>query len=218
MIPPLNPPPNHPLLDVFESVARGNHPPADGGVTFLPELQNGNRAIVALTGHAFIATSQSADEFADLHIDGFGAALHPKVVLRVADGGIVGCDDATLVARGVPGPVELTRTSQWDDHHRVRHAREIRQNVVVYGDDYGFFTIADGLGGRQEIGIELAEPGRVKGLGRHLIEQALHTIEPGSALFAAVSPGNARSLRAFLAVGFTPIGSEVIVDRSAECG
>jgi hypothetical protein len=33
----------------------------------------------------------------------------------------------------------------------------------------------------------------------------------GEPLFAAVSPGNARSLRAFLAVGFTPVASEVII-------
>jgi RimJ/RimL family protein N-acetyltransferase len=30
-------------------------------------------------------------------------------------------------------------------------------------------------------------------------------------VFAAVSPGNARSLRALLACGFTPIGSEVLL-------
>jgi hypothetical protein len=29
-------------------------------------------------------------------------------------------------------------------------------------------------------------------------------------VFAAVAPGNARSLRAFLAEGFVPLGSEVI--------
>jgi hypothetical protein len=30
-------------------------------------------------------------------------------------------------------------------------------------------------------------------------------------VFAAVAPGNARSLRAFLSEGFVPVGSEVIV-------
>jgi hypothetical protein len=33
-------------------------------------------------------------------------------------------------------------------------------------------------------------------------------------VFAAVSPGNARSLRSFLAAGFVPIGGEVIIDCS----
>jgi hypothetical protein len=33
----------------------------------------------------------------------------------------------------------------------------------------------------------------------------------GTAVFAAVSPGNARSLRAFLACGFKPVASEVLI-------
>jgi hypothetical protein len=31
-------------------------------------------------------------------------------------------------------------------------------------------------------------------------------------VFAAVSPGNARSLRAFLAAGFVPLGSEALIE------
>jgi hypothetical protein len=33
----------------------------------------------------------------------------------------------------------------------------------------------------------------------------------GELLFAAVAPGNARSLRSFLSRGFVPIGSEVLI-------
>jgi hypothetical protein len=40
---------------------------------------------------------------------------------------------------------------------------------------------------------------------------ALGLIPPEEHVFAAVSPGNARSLRALLSVGFVPIGSEVIL-------
>ncbi|WP_275461151.1 hypothetical protein [Streptomyces noursei] len=44
-----------------------------------------------------------------------------------------------------------------------------------------------------------------------LLAEALSLVPAGEPVFAAVSPGNARSLRAFLACGFTPIGSEVLL-------
>jgi hypothetical protein len=69
-------------------------------------------------------------------------------------------------------------------------------------------TIGLGLAGRSEMSIETSGDGAT---GRALIHEALKLSPPGEPLFAAVSPGNARSLRAFLACGFTPIGSEVII-------
>jgi hypothetical protein len=134
-------------------------------------------------------------------------------MLRVADGAVIGCNDVILVAGGTGRGPDLDRTSQWDDHPRVRQANRLRLNVAVYGDEHGFVTISTGLAGRQELSIELAQPGAVAGLGRQYVKQGLRAVAADSLLFAAVSPGNARSLRSFLAAGFTPIGSEVIIDR-----
>jgi len=50
-----------------------------------------------------------------------------------------------------------------------------------------------------------------KGFGRELIDEARRLVPAGEPVFAAVAPGNARSLRAFLASGFVPLGSEVIL-------
>ena len=47
------------------------------------------------------------------------------------------------------------------------------------------------------------------GEGRSLIRDAL--VGETGPVFAAVSPGNARSLRTFLALGFAPVGSEVLL-------
>lgn len=223
----------HPLLDALHDTASGRHQPVDGGVTFVPELNDGIRAIVAFTGHAFVATSQDGDSLADLSLDGFGSALAPSAVLRIADGRTIGSNDVILAARGRgPGPgngpgeratgtetgtetlrldSDLGPTDMWDTHPRVCYARSLRTNVQVNGDEHGFFTLADGLAGRQELSIELVDPGARPGLGRALLRQALSSIEPGSWLFAAVAPGNARSLRAFLASGFVPLGSEIIL-------
>ncbi len=71
----------------------------------------------------------------------------------------------------------------------------------------------NGLAGRPEMSIEVAAGTENLGTGRALIGEALKLTPAGEPLFAAISPGNARSVRAFLAMGFVPIGSEVIIDH-----
>ncbi len=185
----------------------------DGEVTFAPELFDGNRAIVAFTGHAYLLTSQPPSTFDGLRLDGFGGALDPAVQQRVADGAPIGCLDVTMVGWGTGRGCALAETDRWDNHHRVVHARRIRSEVRVFGDDDGLFTIACGLAGRLELGIELAHPGTRPGAGRKLLTSALGVVDEGVPVFAAVAPGNARSLRAFLACGFVPCASEVIIER-----
>ena len=52
------------------------------------------------------------------------------------------------------------------------------------------------------------------------MREALRLVPAGEPVFAAASPGDARSLRAFLALGLTPVGSEVLVrpDRRDDHG
>ena len=69
----------------------------------------------------------------------------------------------------------------------------------------GLVVLARGLGGPTEVGIEVEQPGR--GAGRALLGQALAALPAGEVVCAAVAPGNAASLRSFLAAGFTPVGS-----------
>ena len=122
--------------------------------------------------------------------------------------GFVGVIDVMLVARGT-GSSKLPLRTDADDHPRVRYARDIRTGVVVHGDERGLITLAGGLAGRRELSVEAAEPNR--GWGRALIAEALGLVPAGELVFAAVSPGNARSLRTFLGLGFVPIGSEVLI-------
>jgi hypothetical protein len=105
------------------------------------------------------------------------------------------------------------RTSCLDlDHHpRVQIARSLRSRVEVYADERGLITLADGIAGRREVSIEAGEESRGRGRGRALLGELLGIVPTGEPVFAAVSPGNARSLRAFLAAGFVPVGSEVIL-------
>ncbi|AZQ39798.1 N-acetyltransferase [Streptomyces cyaneochromogenes] len=203
----------HPLLTYFMDAADGCFPPVDGRVTVLPPLPGGLECSVAFTGHAVVATAMTNQAVYAAGPDGFGESLSADFLRHLAGPtGWIGVTDATLTARGTGGPPRLTELTDADDHPRVRHALWLRTNVQVYGDERGLITLADGLAGRRELSIELhrAQYGS-RGHGRSLLSDALSLVPEGEPVFAAVSPGNARSLRVFLACGFTPIGSEVLL-------
>lgn len=203
----------HPLLDHLLTAARGTFPHADGRITVLPPLRDGTEAVVCFTGHAYVATRLTERDLQQLGADGLGGARSPRVVLAMAAGGSVGTEDLTTVAFGLGGGT-LPRRVDLDDHPRVQHARAVRNDVRVFGNDEGLVTVSRGLADRVEIGVEVFTPGR--GDGKHLISEATRLVPAGTAAFAAVSPGNTRSVRAFLAAGFTPLGSEVIVQPTEE--
>lgn len=203
----------HKLLDFLTEAAAGRFPPVDGGVTVLPPLAGGWECSVAFTGHAIVATARPAADVLAQGPDGFGASMSPDFLRWLAGPtGFTGVIDVMLVARGKGRP-KLPARTDLDDHPRVQYARQYRSNVVVYGDERGLITIGDGLGGRRELSVEALSHNR--GHGTALIAEALDLVPEGELLFAAVSPGNARSLRAFLSLGFTPIGSECLIRPAA---
>jgi hypothetical protein len=206
-------PDEHPLLPIYLRTARGEFPRADGQAIFMPPTQPGQAAVVSFTARAYIATSHTPEDFADLQLDGFGSAIQPNFLRRLAGPtGHIFMADLTLVGRGQGGG-SLPLRDDLEDHIRVRYARTLRKNVRVHGDERGFITLSNGLAGRPEMSIELTSGTENRGTGRALIGEALKLTPIGEPLFAAVSPGNARSVRAFLAMGFVPIGSEVIIDQ-----
>jgi hypothetical protein len=208
----------HPLLGFCLNAARGRFPPVDGAVTLVPALPNGLECSVAFTGHAVIATALPAEEVLAHRPDGFGGSTAPDLLRRLAGpNGWIDVIDVTLFCNGVGGPPRLPSLTGVDDHPRVRHARSLRTDVRVFGDERGIVTLAVGLAGRTELGIELHRPqdGSV-GHGRSLIADALTLVDEGEPVFAGVAPGNARSLRAFLATGFVPLGSEVVLRPQRE--
>ena len=200
---------HHPLLDFLTAAADGRFLPVDGGVTVVPPLAGGWECSVAFTGHAVVATARSAEAVSQRGPDGFGGSTAPDFLRWLAGPqGFIGVIDVMLVRRGT-GDSTLARRTDADDHPRVQYARQYRSDVTVHGDERGLVTIGAGLAGRREMSVEAAEHGR--GFGTALIAEAIGLVPEGELLFAAVSPGNARSLRAFLGLGFVPIGSEVLV-------
>ncbi|MEU4689257.1 hypothetical protein [Actinoplanes sp. NPDC023714] len=201
------------MLNFFLDAADGRFPPVDGAVTVVPPLAGGLECSVAFTGHAVVATALPAAEVHARKPDGFGGSMAPDFLRFLAGpAGWIGVIDATLVNRGTGGTPRLPLLDGVDEHPRVRYAREMRTGLRIHGDERGIIVVAAGLAGRTELSIELTDPAHGgRGHGRSLIADALTLVPEGEPVFAAVSPGNARSLRAFLASGFTPIGSEALI-------
>lgn len=205
----------HPLLDLLLAATRGQFPPVDGGVTVVPALDDGLEAIVAFTGHAVVATSLSLAELLDAGADGYGGAVAPDVQRFVAGPtGWIGVHDVTLAGVGLGdtgiAPL-LPARDGLASHPRVALALDLRRDVTVHGDDRGLVTVARGLAGRTELSIELDPDQQGRGGGAGLLRDGLRLVPSGVPVFAAVSPGNARSLRMFLRHGFVPIASEVTI-------
>jgi L-amino acid N-acyltransferase YncA len=83
--------------------------------------------------------------------------------------------------------------------------------VRVFGDECGLATIGRGVVGRTEVSVELTRAGASSGAGRRLVQGALAHLPDDEWVFAQVAPGNAASVRAFLGIGFVPIGSEILL-------
>jgi hypothetical protein len=199
---------------MFREAAFGRFPPHDGALEFLPStgLAEG---IVSFTGHNLIATNLDPDEVRrNLHSDDPGAPMHPRFLAWFA----TQCDSAGYTPELVLASptaearpeIDLSPTSDFDAHPRVRMARGYRSDVRVLSDKErrGIVIIGEGIVGRIEVAMEIAPDHRDKGLGRELAQAAL-VFAAGDVLFAQVAPGNVASLRAFLAAGYRPICSEV---------
>jgi GNAT superfamily N-acetyltransferase len=142
-----------------------------------------------------------------------GPLLPPFLqALSVATGRRVNSTDLLCVAAAEPGSPELMLTPAMPSgHRRVVRALRHRDGVRVWETPGAIVSIGWGVAGRCEVALEV-EPGyRGKGLGRELAAAARHLVPEGTPLWAQIAPGNAASVRAFLAAGFRPVGAEAML-------
>lgn len=210
----------HPLRMILEYAARGRFPAPDGGLRVLPSPEGRSDAVVAFTAHHVIAADVSPEEVRRrLPETDLGAPLSAGFLMWLGDrlGSPPGSVDVVLAARGLSGddPEPALHEVAPGTHERVDRAARYREHLSVYADPDGAAVVAlgSGLAGRRELALEIERRGRGRGLGRRLIRSARTLIPRNEVVFAQVAGGNAASLRAFLAAGFRPIGSEVLFLR-----
>jgi GNAT superfamily N-acetyltransferase len=210
----------HPLRALLEEAARGRFPPPDGAVRVMPAPPGRFDAVVAFTAHHVIAADVEPDEtLAHLPSPDLGAPVNAEFLAWLGSrlGSPPGSLDVVLGAPGLLGASAdpLLREAGRRTHDRVDRAERYREGVSVYSDpdETAVVVLGSGLAGRREISLEVDEAARGRGLGRRLVLAARTLVPRGESVFAQVAPGNAASLRAFLAAGFTPIGSEVLFLR-----
>jgi hypothetical protein len=208
----------HPLAGILRAAALGSPPPPDGKVDVLPPLDGPVEAVCSFTAHSVTALDLPADQIL-AHLDpaDLGAATGAPFLAWVARSTRTkaGAIDAVLVAPPRREPdLDMVETPDLIDHPRVARAALYRTGLRVFADasGAGILVIGRGLAGRWEMAFEIDEQSRGRGLGRRLAASA-PSVVPGDPLFAQCSPGNAGSLRALIAAGYTPIGSECLFLR-----
>lgn len=229
------------LAGLLRDVEHGTFPSVDLGITLLsapaedPALSSADRAadrtpasavVLGFTGHIVIAADVSPDWLAAALPPGDpGAAFNPPFLrsLELHLNRRVNNIDVLTLAQPRPGAPDLPlRQSDLPDlparqmrdeqtHPRVRRAMRYRRDLTVWAADGGVLVIGRGLAGRWEAAIEVDPAHRGKGLGRALAVAARHLVPEDRPIWAQIAPGNAASLRAFLAAGYLPVGQEALL-------
>ncbi|MFJ4685585.1 GNAT family N-acetyltransferase [Streptomyces sp. NPDC088789] len=208
------------LRGILEEAGRGGFPPADGTITVVPQHGPRDAGVLAFTAHSVVFTDEDPrwvyDTLAATPADPLAAAMSPHFLTAFAartgrrtDTVDVMCVAAALPGGPVPGLAEIEDPGQ----PRVVSALGHRDTVRVWAAaEGGLLVLGRGVGGRLEAAVEVDEAVRHRGLGRRLATAA-RRLSGGEPVWAQISAGNARSLRAFLASGYRPVGSEALFLR-----
>ena len=207
------------LAAILRDAAKGSFPPADGGVTVLPQPSPRDAGVWGFTAHAVIFADVDQDWVTShLPAGDLGAPLGPPFLqaLCQATDRRPGSIDMLCVAEPLPGrpPIDLAAELE-RTHPRVARALSYRDDVHAWrtADGSGVVLLGRGVAGRRETAIEVDENLRSRGLGRALAFAARHLADSDEPLWAQVATANAASVRAFLAAGFRPVGAEILLAR-----
>ncbi|GLX01646.1 N-acetyltransferase [Microtetraspora sp. NBRC 16547] len=210
----------HPLFEVLDRAGRGEFPDADGAVRILGQPNARDCGVIAFTAHSVVfADVDPAWARGLLPEDDLSAPLNPPFLsaLEERTGRRVNNVDILVVAGPLPGPPPVPLTEITDpDHPRVRRAERHRDGVRVWRADGGIVLLGRGVAGRWEIAVEVDPGHRGRGLGTRLARAGRHLLGEGRVVWAQIAPGNAASVRTFLAAGFTPVGAEALLCSPSE--
>lgn len=172
----------HPLAHLLSDAALGIFPVPDGTVAVVPAPRPYRAAVIAFTAHSIVATDLAINEVrAHLPDKDFGASVSAAFLSRLSHE--LGTN---------PGASSV-------------HLGKSERDLALMPHPTGKRPSASGACLETS-----AEAAMGQTLGRAMISAARAVVPPDEPVFAQVSPGNARSLPAFLAARFRPIGSEVL--------
>jgi hypothetical protein len=208
------------LQDILAAAASGHMPPPGVGPTIVPQPSPRDAGVIAFTAHNVIYADVNEDWIRSQLPDGdLSAPLNPPFLKELGERmgrSVNNIDMLALAAPCVgPPPIELVEVTD-AAHPRVRRAHRYRDDVRVWTCPGGLLVIGRGVAGRWEVAIEVDSDSRGSGLGRTLARAARHLIT--HPLWAQIAPGNAASVRTFLAAGYVPIGAEALLVPPAPRG
>jgi GNAT superfamily N-acetyltransferase len=204
------------LAALLDDVAAGRFPPADGTVTILPQPSPRDAGVFAFTAHSVVFVDADPawvrgllppDKLAGPMLPSFLQALSAGIGRQSTSSDMLCVAEA---GSGPPPPITLDRVPV-GDHPRLERALRVRDDVRAWQVPGGVLTLGRGVAGRWEVAVEVDPGHRDKGLGRKLIAAAGHLLPEGTPIWAQIAPGNAASVRAFLAAGYQPAGAEVLL-------
>jgi GNAT superfamily N-acetyltransferase len=204
------------LREILDAAARGVFPPADGRTTVVPQAGPRDAGVLSFTAHSVVFTDEDPEWVYEtlraVDCDALAATLNARFLTAFMDrtGRRTDTVDALVVGSPLPGGPPLPLTEIEDpDHPRVAGSRGRRDDVRVWAVDGGVLVLGRGVAGRLEVAVEVDDAVRHRGLGRALVTAARHLA--GEPVWAQISPGNARSVRAFQAAGYRPVGAEALL-------
>ncbi|WP_307787389.1 MULTISPECIES: GNAT family N-acetyltransferase [Streptomyces] len=204
------------LRDILDAATAGVFPPADGGTTVVAQPSPRDAGVLAFTAHSVVFVDEDPEwvrrTLRGTDCDALAATLNPRFLTALLDrtGRRAETVDAVLVGDPLPGgPPLALREIEDADRPRIAYARRRRDDVRAWTADGGVLVMGRGVAGRLEVSVEVDEDARHRGLGR-LLATAARQLAP-EPLWAQIAPGNARSLRAFQAAGYRPVGAEALL-------
>ncbi|MBT2368522.1 GNAT family N-acetyltransferase [Streptomyces sp. ISL-10] len=205
------------LAEILTAAAEGRFPPPNGCVTVVGQPVARDAGVVAFTAHSVVFTDEEPawvrEQLARAAADPLATAMNPGFLcaLMARTGRAMDTIDLVTVAGALPGEPALRLRELADpEHPRVARALKHRDDVRVWAADGGVLVLGRGLAGRWETAVEVDEEARGRGLGQALARAARHLV-PGPVVWSQQAPGNARSVRAFQAAGYRPVGSEALL-------
>lgn len=203
------------LAAILDAAAAGRFPAPDGRVTILAQLSARDAGVIAFAGHSVIfADADPTWVVSQLLAGDLAAPLSPPFLQALAKrtGRVAHTTDMLTCAPALTGKPDIELTAEPDPGHpRIVRALGYRGEVRAWRAPGGVVLIGRGIAGRWEVAVEVDERRRDHGLGRALALAARHLVPCGAPLWAQISPGNAASVRAFLAAGFQPVAAEALL-------